>query len=141
MSAYLHLLCRISSNLYSRHRQADRRQPAKIRRRERTECCVLPTQMSCFKHYISALSSLYYYCTIPGTKRIKFCRENIQLVYCTSFIQHYNWILVPFFTISGFYQCYLFSLVFFPPSLYIHKPLISCRVERSCPSHFCFLFQ
>ncbi len=29
VSAYLHLLCRISSNLYSRHRQADRHQPAK----------------------------------------------------------------------------------------------------------------
>lgn len=27
VSAYLHLLCRISSNLYSRHRQADRHQP------------------------------------------------------------------------------------------------------------------
>lgn len=29
VSAYLHLLCRISSNLYSRHRQADRHQPTK----------------------------------------------------------------------------------------------------------------
>lgn len=29
VSAYLHLLCRISSNLYSRHRQADRHQPSK----------------------------------------------------------------------------------------------------------------
>lgn len=34
MSAYLHLLCRISSNLYSRHRQADRHQPTKCASRK-----------------------------------------------------------------------------------------------------------